>query len=218
MENYEKKAIKNGLYLVIDPNMHVDELRSALVSALGSKVITAIQIWDHWPNGEHSSTLLKEICDIAQQHDIPVLANNQWELLRDFPLDGVHFDVFPTDISYIKKTLGRPFITGVTLSNDIRLLRQAEVGELDYLSFCSMFPSASVQHCEIVRPDVVQAARKLTKIPLFLAGGILPGNIEKLAALPYDGIAVISGVMHANDPKQAALDIYESFKIQYKSI
>lgn len=207
-----KPRIKGGLYIVVDPNMKTQKLRYALESALRSQVISAIQIWDHWDGSIPPAGKLTDICQLAQTNGVPVLINNQWELLDDYPFDGVHFDSLPDDIITIKQRIARPIITGVTLSNDIRLLSHIHAREIDYLSFCSMFPSASVSNCEIVRPSVVRKARSLVDVPLFLAGGIRLDNLPKLADLPYDGIAVISGIMSHENPEQAALALKESIK------
>lgn len=215
----KQRKIKGGLYLVVDPNMEHSKLLLALDSALESQVIAAVQIWDHWPDGRLSATLINEICRRAHRYHTPVLTNNQSELLWDYPLDGVHFDTLPTDIGRIKKELNRPVIVGVTLSNDIRILQEVHAGELDYFSFCSIFPSSSAHDCEIVQPAVVDAARAMVDIPLFLAGGINMENIKHLAAIPFDGIAVISGIMNDDNPKLAALEMYESInKIKTNTI
>ncbi|ULT43210.1 hypothetical protein KRR40_06900 [Niabella defluvii] len=40
----------------------------------------------------------------------------------------------------------------------------------------------------------------MTTMPLFLAGGIKPGNMETLSGLDYSGIAIVSGIMEADNP------------------
>lgn len=197
---------------MVDPSMEARKINIALEAALRSGVVAAVQVWDHWPDGGPSPRLLHDICGLAHAAGVPVLSNNQWALLADYPLDGVHFDTLPTDLITIKQTLGHPFIVGVTLSNDLRALDQEQAGELDYLSFCSMFPSPSAPACEIVRPEVVIEAKAKMNIPLFLAGGIRLDNLDNLAGLPFDGIAAISGIMHADNPELATRELYQSIQ------
>lgn len=192
--------------------MEATKLLSALDAALRSGAVAAVQVWDYWPDGKPCPRLLQGICNRAHAGDVPVLANNQWQLLGDYPLDGVHFDMLPADLPAIKAALGRPFIAGATLSNDLRALDESHVGGLDYLSFCSMFPSSSAQQCEIVRPETVIEAKTKTDLPLFLAGGIRADNLAALAGLPFDGIAVISGVMQDVNPEKATRDLYQSIQ------
>jgi thiamine-phosphate pyrophosphorylase len=63
-----------------------------------------------------------------------------------------------------------------------------------------MFPSTSAGSCTIVMPSTVREARGITNLPLFVSGGITPENILSLRKLtPFDGVAVISGIMSADD-------------------
>lgn len=39
-------------------------------------------------------------------------------------------------------------------------------------------------------------------MPLFLAGGIKPENMSKLVGLPFDGVAVVSGIMDSEKPNE----------------
>ena len=82
-------------------------------------------------------------------------------------------------------------------------MQWADDHALDYISFCSMFPSSTANSCELVSFETVRQARLITSLPIFLAGGIRPGNIEALKELDYSGIAVVSGVMSANNPAEA---------------
>lgn len=75
---------------------------------------------------------------------------------------------------------------------------------LDYLSFCSMFPSVTANSCELVKIETVQAARAMTGMPIFLAGGITPDNLDRFSGTGMNGVAVISGIMNAEDPQHKA--------------
>jgi thiamine-phosphate pyrophosphorylase len=128
-----------------------------------------------------------------------VLVDNAWELLEQTELDGVHFDSIPENYSYIVQSAGRPFYRGLTCTNDLSLVRWADTHQLDYISFCSLFPTVSAPTCTLVDFDSVRQARQLTSLPLFVAGGISLQNIHRLSGLPVDGIALISGIMAAAD-------------------
>lgn len=209
-------AIREGLYLVVDPGIGAGKLLEKLASALSSGVITAVQLWDNWQEPAEKNAIIVQLCELAKAHNVPVLANNDWKLLKAFPLDGVHFDILPQDIEHIKEEIGRELIVGVTLSNDIWVLKEARAGHLDYISFCSMFPSSSAVDCEIVHPEAVTQARQLRDLPLFLAGGIREDTIPQLPDIPFDGLAVISGIMNAEDPRTAALALHQALHKQLK--
>lgn len=208
----KKQAILGGLYLVVDPNQEKTSLLHTL-QQLRKAPLAALQVWDNpqWTSADE--TLLNEICDIFASTPIPVLANNRLEWLRTFPFDGIHFDVMPADWQTLKAAFHRPLITGLTLTNELDLLDLPAAQGLDYISFCSMFPSSTSNSCELVRPESVQEARRRYSLPIFLAGGIRPESLPQLSALPYDGVAVVSGIMKSDDPLQQIENYLELLKI-----
>lgn len=133
-------------------------------------------------------------------------------MLKTHAFDGVHFDTIPDNYDEIISEVNRDFIKGVTLGNELDVVRKAEELNFDYLSFCSMFPSQTTDSCEIVRPETVKKCREMTGMPLFLAGGIRPDNVNLLSDLSFQGIAVISGIMSAESPKEALKEYQNQLK------
>lgn len=202
----------NGLYLVVDLSMDYEVLLEKVEQALEGGV-EILQIWNQWPNGMSEydkEQLITYIIEMADKYDVPVLVNDDWELLQCTDLDGVHFDSKPDDFGRIREEVGRDFIAGVTCSNNLEVISWAEKNDFDYVSFCAMFPSPSVDSCEIVRPDTVRKARQITDMSLFLSGGITPGNIDELSELEFNGVAVISGILKDEMPQERALNYKQS--------
>ena len=159
------------------------------------------QVWNKWNEGQDKHQVIGEICAIAHAHDIPVFINEDWKLLTETALDGIHFDDPPDDLNAIRSCINRPFLSGITCGNDLKNVHWAENNTLSYISFCSMFPSSTAGACEIVDPETVKAARLITKLPIFLAGGITIENVAELGNTGMDGVAVFSAVMSAVDPE-----------------
>jgi thiamine-phosphate pyrophosphorylase len=191
--------IQNGVYLIIDPSMDRNILLSKLNEIIHEKIV-AVQIWDNFKPNENVIALVNAILHLCHSKNIPVLINNQWELLKQTNLDGIHFDNKREDILKLKNELKRDIITGITCNNDLSVVEWAEKNKFDYISFCTMFPSSTANSCELVSFNTVKEARKITKLPIFLAGGIKPENIELLNELDYSGIAVVSGIMNSDQP------------------
>jgi thiamine-phosphate pyrophosphorylase len=203
--------ITGGIYLVLNPAIDEATLLAKLQSALQGG-IQVVQIWNNWQPDADKPALIKKIAAICAPYHIPLLINQDWKLLRDVPeLDGIHFDAIPGSLSLIRDAVSRPFITGITCTGSLDTVAWAEDNGLNYVSFCSMFPSSSAGSCDIVTPLTVKRARVLTAMPLFVAGGITPQNIISLKKLtPFDGVAVISGIMSADDPEQKVKQFKEA--------
>lgn len=193
---------KKGIYLVVDPSMEEKILLERLKQALQEKIV-AVQIWDNFNTEEEILLLTNKICELCHASEVPVLINNRWELMADAALDGVHFDEIPEDISKIRGKFRKQFLSGLTCNNDLKCLEWAEKHQFDYISFCSIFPSTTSNSCELVDFDTIRKAKERSSLPIFLAGGISPENIEKLNYLNYEGVAVVSGIMNADNPGEA---------------
>ncbi|WP_257659116.1 thiamine phosphate synthase [Parapedobacter lycopersici] len=197
-----KKDVKDGVYLVIDPAMERGPLFEKLRQVpLGN--LTAVQLWDNFgPNGV-DDTLVAEVAALCLPYGVPLLMNNHWEYTHYTGVDGVHFDEIPTDFDTIQSQMCPTAIVGITCNNDLTVVRWASAHQLDYISFCSMFPSATANSCDRVTFETVKEARTLTTLPLFLSGGITPDNIAKLNELDYSGVAVVSGILSAAQPAES---------------
>lgn len=201
-----KHKITGGLYLVVDPS--IDDVLVKVDEALKGGV-DVIQIWNK-EDDAFKVSFINAMCRLAESYDVPVLVQNDVELLRSTQVHGIHFDELPDDLNSIRHQMDRPILAGVTCGNNRQAIAHAIDASVDYLSFCSMYPSRSSDVCELVLPEVVRETRKFTTLPIFLAGGVTPENTNALLNLGGDGIAVISGILMAGDCRKAA----EAFKYQ----
>lgn len=192
--------------MVLDPSIPKPKLLQKVKEALEGGV-SVLQIWNNWPAGYTNSdkrALIQDLVAVAADYQVPVLINEDWQLLRDTELAGVHFDSIPLAYETLKTELNRDFMCGITCGNELEVIRWADRHQLDYVSFCSVFPSPSAGSCEIVRPDTIREARKITDMPLFLSGGITIENMDKLRELEFNGVAVISGILNASSARESA--------------
>lgn len=201
--NSNIKQINGGVYLVVNPADNEEILFSKLKRIVEAE-IAAVQIWDNFSGKTNQVSFIDKVCIICHKKGIPVLINNQWQLLNLSKADGVHFDEHPEDIDVIRKIVNRKCIMGITVNNDLSLVQWANDNSFDYISFCSIFPSTTSNSCQLVKFETITKARTITQMPIFLAGGIQPENIYQLNNLDYDGVAVVSGIMSADDPFEKA--------------
>ncbi len=199
MMNNKSYNIKGGIYLVVDPSMPLQQLLTKTKAALEAG-IEVVQIWNHWPGDTEKETIVTEFAELVHRYQVPVIVNEDISLLKLEVVDGIHFDEINPGIDMIRKNAGRDLITGITCGNDFTKIEWAVQHQLTYLSFCSVFPSSSVDTCDIVDRDIIYKTRAFTSMPLFLSGGIKLSNLAELKDTGLDGIAIISGIMQSNDP------------------
>jgi thiamine-phosphate pyrophosphorylase len=212
--------IKGGLYFVVDINS-VKKLGEGKVLEIVEKAIEGgvdvIQIWaqrEEWElEFEKLCEIIRKIIEVAHKKEVPVLIANDLELCALVNADGVHLDGYeiPNEsVAKIKSKIGFGKIVGVTCGNDVRKIEWARENAVDYISFCSVFPSSSVDSCEIVPLEMIGKAKEILGegVPVFASGGITVENVDDVLKAGADGVAVVSGIMKADDPRQAS----ENFK------
>jgi len=191
-----KKELK-GLYLVVDPKMGIEYLESR-VRAIVKGGISLIQVWDHWDESQNKEAFVTRLHDLAG--DVPVIINNDIDLTIATKAAGVHFD----GLHLLPEMIDDQLIVGVTLSGrtDWESLNRSPI---DYISFCSMFPSSSTDACDLVDFQAVREAEEKFNGSVFASGGITLENADQIIELGVSGIALISGLLKANDLEKTTL-------------
>jgi thiamine-phosphate pyrophosphorylase len=205
-----KRRISGGLYLVVDPS--TEDVLVRVDEALKGGV-DVIQVWNKQDGVFDQVSFINAMCCLAAHYDVPVLVHNDIELLTNTEAHGIHFDELPDDLNLMRRQMKRADIVGVTCDNNRREIARAIDAPVDYLSFCSMYPSLNAGDCELVMPQVVRQTRQYTTLPIFLAGGVTPENTNALMTLGADGIAVVSGILKAKDCYEAARQFKEQLNI-----
>lgn len=206
-----------GLYFVVDisavENLGLEKLCKIVEEAMSGGV-DVIQIWADkikWEmNFEKFFETAEKLIEIAHKYNVPVLIANDVELCAKLNADGVHLDGYEIPDKSgeeIRKIIGFEKIIGITCGNDIRKIEWAKQNKVDYISFCSIFPTSSVDTCEIVPLEMIKKAKEILgdDIPVFASGGITLENVDEVLSAGVDGIAVISAIMKAENPKETSL-------------
>lgn len=201
--NNTSYTVKGGIYLVVDPAMQAAELLAKTKDALEAG-IDVVQVWNHWPEHTDKESLIRSLGKLAHSYQVPVIINEDLSLLQIDCIDGIHFDQVPEDINAIRKQAGRNIITGITCGNDFTKIEWAVANQVNYISFCSVFPSSSVDTCELVDREIIRRTRAFTALPIFLSGGITLDNLGDLKDTGLNGIAVISGIMSSQNSYASA--------------
>jgi thiamine-phosphate pyrophosphorylase len=196
-----------GLCLVVDPSVPHRKLVDIVEKSLKGGV-DLLQMWKPSGNSLDIRGLARDLLNLAKDYGVPLLINDDLQLARDVEADGVHFDGYDVTPSDARKLLGKQSIIGYTVGNDLSWIKWAEAEGADYVSFCSVFPSSSAIRCEMIPLRTLRSAKSSAELPVFASGGITLSNAHLVLETGVDGIAVISAILKASDPRQTA----ESFK------
>lgn len=202
-----------GLYLVVDTTIPEQTLFPIVDKALEGGV-NIVQLWGEEKN-ESLPAVAADILALTRRHGALCIVGDDVELCKRIGADGVHFDGYanpPLTPFEAKQQLGSDAVIGVTCGNNVEKLRWAQENGADYVSFCAMYPSSSVDTCEIVPLEMIRTAKRMLSIPVFASGGITVENVEEVLNAGADGIAVVSAILRAPDPRAAAAEFKEKLQ------
>jgi thiamine-phosphate pyrophosphorylase len=194
-----KKKIESGVYLVVDSSYGETKVMRTVQDSLRNG-LDVLQLWASWKDDRQAVELGKKLAKLASDYSVPFLVNNDLDVAIEIGADGVHIDDREPSPSRIREVMGSSSITGVTCGTQMEKVLWAESVGVDYVSFCSMFPSSSVSKCDLVPLKMLTDASDRIRLPIFASGGINLDNAGLVLEAGADGVAVISTIMGANDP------------------
>lgn len=148
--------------------------------------------------------LAERMRERTEKYGAKLLINDRADVARAVGADGVHLGVLSIPPREARRLLGPRAIIGCSAHN-AEELRQAREGGADFATFGPVYPTPSKGPFgpPVGIPALAEACRT-AGIPVFALGGIGPGNLEEVARAGSFGVALISGIIAAADPRAAA--------------
>lgn len=172
----------------------------ALALAGGSRMIQLRE--KEWPSGRVMplAEKLRAACAAA---GATFIVNDRVDLALAVGADGVHLGQDDLPARAARPLLRPGMILGIS-THSVEQARAAQADGADYVAVGSMFATTSKADFQLVGPDLMRKLRGEIRVPLVGIGGITPDNVSEVIQAGADGVAVISAVCAAADPKAAA--------------
>jgi len=159
-------------------------------------------------NKSFSDAFLPEILQIrslCSEWGIPLLINDDIGLAERVGADGIHVgqqDISPT---VARQRLGGEAIIGVSVSS-LDELRNTDLSSCDYIGTGPIFPTGTKTDAKAVKGlSGLKAIVDAAPIPVVAIGGIAAHNTRACLDTGAAGIAVISFISRAIDPRTNAV-------------
>jgi len=151
---------------------------------------------------------LRQLCN---RYHVPFIVDDDPELARRFGADGVHVGREDPSPRIARLVLGPRAIVGVTIYGKEGEEETAAAAGANYIAVGPFFPSPSKPDEPVLPLNVLDGVVQRSRLPVFAIGGITPGNAGQLAEHGVAGVAVISAIMDAADPRAATEAIRRAF-------
>src|SRR6185503_8094339 len=155
-----------------------------------------------WPSGT-VLPVAQRLLSLCRAAGVPFIINDRVDLAVAVDADGVHLGQDDLPPAAARAMLRPGKILGISTHSEAQATA-AQAAGADYVAVGSMFPTVSKPEFQLVGVALARKVRPLVRVPLIGIGGITPDNVGEVIAAGCDGVAVISAVCAAPDPKAAA--------------
>jgi thiamine-phosphate pyrophosphorylase len=195
------------LYLVTDRSQTQGrDLLWVLEQALEAGV-KAIQLREKDLGGKDLFLLAEAAHALTQRYHAALLVNDRVDVALAVGADGVHLGRTSLPIPTARALLGAQRLIGAS-THSLEEAQEAERKGADFVVFGPVYFTAS--KASYGAPQGVTALKKTvekTSVPVYAIGGLKPANILEAKQTGIRGVALISAVVSARDPKKAAEEI-----------
>jgi len=138
-----------------------------------------------------------------------LFVNERLDVAQACGADGVHLPERGLPIRIVRELVGESLLIGRSVHSVEAALRAQREGA-DFVQVGTVFATRSKPGVEPAGPEIVQSVREAVSIPVLAIGGIDTTNVSKVMSAGADGVAVISAIMDAEDPRAAARKLWEA--------
>ena len=197
------------LYALLDPAQRGARDLSELARLIGGAA-TLVQLRD-----KHGTTraMIEQAKAIKMAlPDVPLLINDRVDVALAAKADGVHVGWADMEAGEARRLLGKSAIIGLSLKT-IEQARAAPLEHLDYVAIGGVFATRSKENPDApvglagLREIAAIVRKRAPRMPIAAIAGIDASNAADVIAAGADGVAVISALSLAPDPKGAGEEL-----------
>jgi thiamine-phosphate pyrophosphorylase len=174
--------------------------------------VKAVQLREKDLSGAELYRLARELRRLTSDFNARLIINERPDIALAAEADGVHIGVNSLPAAAVRRLLGEGKTIGYSAhAIDEALSAQAEGA--DFVTFGPLYHTPSkASYGEPCGVKKLADAASALQIPVIALGGISPANITEALSANVEGIAVISAIMAAADPRAATASLLKKIE------
>ena len=201
------KKFDTSLYFITDSTGFTEEefLRRTEAALQGG--VTFLQIREKEKTTREYLSLARKVHELTRKYHVPLIIDDRMDIAMAIDAEGVHLGKSDMPIDLARKILGPDKIIGATAKTVPQAVEAWQQGA-DYLGVGAIYPTTTKVKTVLTSTDTLRDICNAVPIPANAIGGLNRDNIDVLAGIPIAGICVVSAIMKAEDPKEAAEELF----------
>ncbi len=199
--------IDYSLYLVTDRRLAKGRTTLDIIRAAVQGGVTCVQLREKTCSTREFITEALTIREFLQARGIPLIINDRVDVAQAVGADGVHLGQSDMPLGLARALVDDSMLIGISVES-LEEAAQAEAEGADYLGVGPIYPTPT--KTDAATPLGLQglrAIRHTVSLPLVGIGGLNLQNTAPVIQHGADGIAVVSAIVAAADPEQAAQEL-----------
>ncbi|MDL2303635.1 thiamine phosphate synthase [Dysgonomonas sp. OttesenSCG-928-D17] len=196
-----------SLYLVTDRSL---SLARPLVDVVGQAIaggVTMVQLREKDASTLEFYNLAMQLKGLLKQYDVPLIINDRLDIALACDADGLHIGQSDMPYDVARRLLGKDKIIGLSVES-VQDAIDANNLDVDYIGISPVFGTQTkTDTATALGIDGVREITRVCKHPAVGIGGINAMNAAEIIRAGADGISVVSAIMSAESPKDAAYQL-----------
>lgn len=205
------KTFDTSLYFITDSTGFTEEefLRRTEAALQGG--VTFLQLREKEKSTREYLALAEKVHELTRKYGVPLIIDDRLDVAMAVDAEGVHLGQSDMPVRIARKLFGPDKIIGATAKTVPQALEAWQQGA-DNLGVGAIYPTTTKVKTILTSTDTLKEICEAVPIPVNAIGGLNKENIDVLTGIPIAGICVVSAIMKAEDPKQAAMDLRSKAK------
>ncbi|MBR3768309.1 MAG: thiamine phosphate synthase [Clostridia bacterium] len=196
----------SSMYFITDSTNYSEEEFLYRVEQALMGGITLLQLREKDKSTREYIDLAEKVHTLTKKYNVPLIIDDRVDVALAIDAEGVHVGQSDMPVSMARKLMGYDKIVGATTKTVPQALEAYEQGA-DYLGVGAIYPTTTKVKTVLTSTETLGNICSAVPIPVNAIGGLNKDNIDVLKGIPIAGICVVSAIMKADDPKQAAIEL-----------
>ncbi len=200
------KALDTKLYFITDSTNYGEEEFLFRVEEALRGGVTLLQLREKEKTTRDYIELAEKVHALTKRYGVPLIIDDRVDVALAVDAEGVHVGQSDMPVHLARKLMGRDKIVGAT-AKTVPWAKEAYRQGADYLGVGAIYPTTTKVKTVLTSTETLNDICRSVPIPANAIGGLNKENLDILKGIPIAGICVVSAIMKAPEPFNAAVEL-----------